>query len=106
MEPAIGLEQRLQIRPLAIVQPLLYFFEQGGVAPWFETQGCVANAFGGIGQQAAHSLSGALSGGQLPLHGGGRKGGLQGLRLAEFVDLGVVEQAALLHDRTRRERVL
>ncbi len=61
-----------------------------------EAQGCAANGFCGIGQQAAHSLSGALSSGQLSLHGGGRKGGLQGLRLGELVDLGVVEYAAAL----------
>ncbi len=61
-----------------------------------EAQRRAANGLGGIGQQAPHALSGALSGGQLSLHGGGRKGGLQGLCLGEFVDLGVVEHAAAL----------
>ena len=51
-----------------------------------EAQGCAAHGLGGIGQQPPHPLSGALAGGQLPLHGGGRKGGLQGLRLGELVE--------------------
>ena len=55
-----------------------------------------ANGLGRIRQQAPHALSGALSGGQLSLHGGGREGGLQGLRIGEFVDLSVVQQAAAL----------
>ena len=59
-----------------------------GEAAGGEAQGGAANRLGGIGQPPPHPLSGALAGGQLALHGGGRKGGLQGLGLGELVDLG------------------